>query len=166
MEPEASKPRMYGGYLEPKRLPWKWAAARLTEARNYWIATTRPNGKPHCRPVWGVWYNDALYFSTGSLAWKNLASNPAITVHLESGSQVVILEGAAEKGGHLPEVEEVARLYQEKYHWELVPNEVYVMRPQVAFGWLSDDEGLDGGTIFNGTATRWQFARPPAEAEN
>lgn len=158
MEPETNQPRMYGGYLEPKRLPWKWAVARLTEARNYWIATTRPDGKPHSRPVWGVWYNDAFYFSTGSLAWKNLTSNPAITVHLESGNQVVILEGVAEDGRNVPEVEEVVRLYKEKYHWDMAREEVQIMRPQVAFGWRSDDEGLDGGATFNGTATRWQFA--------
>ncbi|HEY7123381.1 MAG TPA: pyridoxamine 5'-phosphate oxidase family protein [Ktedonobacterales bacterium] len=158
MEPEISQPRMFGGHLEPKRLPWKWAVARLTQARNYWIATTRPNGQPHCRPVWGVWHNDALYFSTGSLAWKNLASNPAITVHLESGSQVVILEGVAEDGRNAPGLEEVACLYHEKYHWTLEPGDVQIMRPQVAFGWLSDDDGLDGGAAFHGTATRWQFA--------
>ena len=158
MEPEASQPRMFGGHLQPARLPWKWASARLTQARNYWIATTRPTGQPHCRPVWGVWYEDALYFSTGSLAWKNLASNPAITVHLESASQVVILEGVAEEGAPPAVLEVVTRLYQEKYHWELAPAEVYVMRPQVAFGWLSDDEGLDGGSAFHGTATRWTFA--------
>jgi hypothetical protein len=166
MEPIASQPRMFGGHLQPVRLPWKWAVARLTAARNYWIATTRPNGQPHCRPVWGVWYEDALYFSTGSLAWRNLASNPAMTVHLESGSEVVILEGVAEEANAAHPLEEVARLYQEKYHWELVIKEVYVMRPQVAFGWLSDDAGLDGGAAFHGTATRWAFGQPPVGADH
>jgi len=46
--------------------------------------------------VWGVWLDDIFYFSTGSLAEQNLATNPAITVHLESGSEVVIIEGTAE----------------------------------------------------------------------
>src|SRR5207302_7821785 len=98
-DPEPSQPRMFGGHLEPVRLPWKWATERLSRARNYWIATTRQDGQPHSRPVWGVWLDDAFYFSTGSLAAQNLAANPAITVHLESGSEVVIIEGAAEVVG-------------------------------------------------------------------
>ena len=28
-------------------LPWSWAAERLARSRNYWVATTRPNGRPH-----------------------------------------------------------------------------------------------------------------------
>ncbi len=96
IDPEPSQPWMFGGHLEPVRLPWTWATERLTQARNYWIATTRPDGQPHSRPVWGVWLDDIFYFSTGSLAEQNLATNPAITVHLESGSEVVIIEGTAE----------------------------------------------------------------------
>ena len=95
-DPEVSQPRMFGGYMGSAKLPWTWATERLTGARNYWIATTRPDGKPHSRPVWGVWLDNAFYFSTGSLAAPNLVSRPAITVHLESGSQVVIIEGVTE----------------------------------------------------------------------
>lgn len=28
-EPASSRPRMYGGHLEPRLLPWKWAEAQL-----------------------------------------------------------------------------------------------------------------------------------------
>ena len=92
--PEASSPRMFGGPIGSANLPWAWATERLSRAHNYWIATTRPAGQPHSRPVWGVWLDTAFYFSTGSLAAQNLAVQPAITVHLESGSEVVIIEGA------------------------------------------------------------------------
>jgi len=27
-------------------LPWEWAVERLTESHNYWVATTRPEGRP------------------------------------------------------------------------------------------------------------------------
>ena len=162
-EPIADRPRMYGGHLEPARLPWKWAVARLTEARNYWIATTRPNGQPHCRPVWGVWLENVLYFSTGSLAVQNLTTNPAITIHLESGNEVVILEGLADLPRERLLLEQVGRLYSEKYGWQVEmtndPEPFYAVRPQVAFGWLSDPAGLDSGSAFHGTATRWRFAR-------
>jgi hypothetical protein len=56
--PKASRPYMPGyGILDAKSgsglLPWSVAVERLTEARNYWIATTRPDGRPHAMPVWG-----------------------------------------------------------------------------------------------------------------
>ena len=161
VDPEPSQPRMFGGYLEPVRLPWQWAMERLIRARNYWIATTRPDGQPHSRPVWGIWLDEAFYFSTGSLAAQNLAVNPAITVHLESGSEVVIIEGSAEPVSDATLVERVVGLYNQKYHWDVDPNNVpgpfYAVRPQVAFGWLSDESGLDRGAAFHGTATRWRF---------
>jgi hypothetical protein len=94
--PTAAPPVLYGAPAPPgELLPWSWAEQRLVAARNYWIATTRPNGRPHCRPVWGVWLPDGFWFSTGSLARHNLAANPHITLHLESGDQVVIVEGDA-----------------------------------------------------------------------
>ena len=162
-DPEVSQPRMFGSYMGSAKLPWTWATERLTRARNYWIATTRPDGKPHSRPVWGVWLDDAFYFSTGSLAAQNLAANPAITVHLESGSEVVIIEGAAEVVGDAGLVERVVSLYNQKYNWDMDPNDLpgpfYAVRPRVAFGWLSDESGLDRGSAFHGTATRWRFTR-------
>lgn len=165
VDPEPSQPWMFGGHLKQVRLPWKWATERLTHAHNYWIATTRSDGKPHTRPVWGVWLEDAFYFSTGSLAAQNLAVSPAITVHLESGSEVVIIEGVAEPISDAALVERVVNLYNQKYHWDVdptnLPGPFYAVRPQVAFGWLSDASGLDQGSAFHGTATRWRLKRPP-----
>jgi hypothetical protein len=85
---------MFGGQPEPVPMPWEWAVAQLVAACNYWIAITRPNGRPHTRPVWGIWLNNSLYFSAFgdiSLAAQYLAQNSAITVHLESGSKVLPL---------------------------------------------------------------------------
>ncbi len=124
VNPEPGQPCMFGGHLDPVRLPWKWATERLTRARNYWIATTRPNGQPHSRPVWGVWLDDTFYFSTGSLAAQNLASNPAITVHLESGSEVVIIEGVAEQITDVSLLEQVIGMYNAKYRWDADPNDL------------------------------------------
>jgi Pyridoxamine 5'-phosphate oxidase len=163
-EPETGSPWMFGGHLEPVRLPWSWATARLTEAHNYWIATTRSDGRPHSRPVWGIWLEGAFYFSTGSLAAQHLATNPAITIHLESGSEVVIIEGVAQTVSDVPLVERVVGLYNQKYHWDIDPNHLpgpfYAVRSQLAFGWLSDASGRDRGSAFHGTATRWRFVRP------
>src|SRR6266487_2489175 len=142
-DPEVSQPRMFGGYMGSAKLPWTWATERLNRARNYWIATTRPDGKPHSRPVWGIWLDNTFYFSTGSLATQNLAIRPAITVHLESGSEVVIIEGVAELVNETVLVERVVSLYNQKYNWNVdphnLPGPLYAVRPQVAFGWHFDE---------------------------
>src|SRR5579884_1968676 len=79
-------------------LPWAHAEGRLEDALNYWLATTRPDGRPHVTPVWGVWVSDALYFDgIPTSRWaRNLAANPAIAVHLESATDMVIQEGTVE----------------------------------------------------------------------
>jgi Pyridoxamine 5'-phosphate oxidase len=161
-EPVASAPTMYGGTLAPMRLPWRWATERLEAARTYWIATTRPDGRPHTRPVWGVWLANALYFSTGSLAAGNLAAQPAITVHLESGEEVVIVEGVAEVAQGEELLQRVSALYDAKYQWDdpdADDDVFYVVRPEIVFGWVEDSTGQDGGAAFHGTATRWRFER-------
>lgn len=50
-------------------------------------------------PVWGIWLGGAVYFGTDrrSRKAKNLAANPSLVIHLESGDDAVILEGAAEE---------------------------------------------------------------------
>jgi Pyridoxamine 5'-phosphate oxidase len=95
IDPEPGQSWMFGNRTGSGEIPWEWATERLSHARTYWIATTRPTGQPHSRPVWGVWLDNTLYFSAGSLAAKNLTTQPAITVHLESGNEVVIIEGMA-----------------------------------------------------------------------
>ena len=92
--PEVQRPRMtdYGVPADPAgALPFEWARERLAANRNYWLVTVDPAGRPHSTPVWGVWLDNALYFGTDpqSFKYKNLAANPAVAVHLESGDEVV-----------------------------------------------------------------------------
>ena len=78
-------------------VPWAWVEERLTIGRNYWVCTTRDDGRPHAMPVWAVWVDEALLFSTDptSMKGRNMAARPQIVVHLESGDEVVLLEGTA-----------------------------------------------------------------------
>lgn len=158
--PPADRPRMFGGTLTPNRLPWRWAEQHLVTARNYWIATTRPDGRPHARPVWGVWSDGAFWFSTGSLADANLRRDARLTVHLESGDEAVILEGTADKVEDRSAVTGVVDLYNAKYTWDLDPDDLpgpfWRVSAAIVFGWVSDPSGLDGGAAFHGTATRWR----------
>src|SRR5881296_1956739 len=101
--PKTTRPHI-PGYGLPKSkkglLPWKWADDRLRKSRQYWIATTRPDGRPHVMIIWALWLDGMLYFSTGKESRKarNLAANPNVVVHVESPSgEIVILEGRAEE---------------------------------------------------------------------
>ncbi len=73
----------------------------------------------------------------------------------------MIIEGMAEPVSEAALVERVVSVYNQKYHWDMDPNNLpgpfYAVRPQVAFGWLADPSGLDHGSTFHGTATRWRF---------
>src|SRR5690348_7591741 len=62
-------------------LPWAWATERLASARNYWLSTTTPAGAPHAMPVWAVWLDDRLWFSSslGSRKIRNLTADPRCT---------------------------------------------------------------------------------------
>ena len=142
-------------------LPWRWASDQMAASRNYWIGSTRPDGRPHVAPVWGVWVDDVLYFSPDSNSRKarNLAVNPQVVVHLESGDEVVILEGVVEELHDAGLYQQVARIYNAKYQGIFMDEEiqpgglVYAVRPQTAFGWREQD--------FVRSATHWKLSPPP-----
>ena len=79
-------------------LDWAWADERLAASRNYWIVTADADGRPRAAPVWGVWFDDAVVFGTSPASRKarNLARDPRVVINLESGDEVVILEGEVE----------------------------------------------------------------------
>ena len=147
-------------------VPWDEVERRLTAARNYWVSSTRPDGRPHAAPVWGLWLNvldigSAFYFATDgqSVKGKNLAANPKVVVHLESGDEVVVLEGSVEPVYDRRELAAFADAYQQKYQFR--PNistpspGVYRLRLAKALAWREKD--------FPNSATRWQFpTMPPA----
>ena len=72
-QPKSTRPQM-AGYGLPKSkkglLPWKWAEDRLKKSKQYWIATSRPDGRPHVMVVWALWMDGVLYFSTGKESRK------------------------------------------------------------------------------------------------
>lgn len=161
-QPAVSRPHMPDGYGVPETdeglLDWSWAVERLQAAKNYWFSTTRPDGRPHAMPAWAAWVDDALYFdgSPETRRGRNLAANPAISIHLESGDEVVILEGTTEYVGK-PSPEVAATLAAElgrKYGPTYVPEPntwdeggLWRLRPKVAFGWSQ----------FPANVTRWRF---------
>ena len=111
-------PRPISFYGEPSGfalLEWSWVAERLVEAGTYWVVANSA-ATPHPRPVWGIWDGDALVLSIGSPAVAGAAAaDPNITVHLDSGTEVVVVEGIARS---LTEpVADYLRAYDAKYEW-------------------------------------------------
>jgi hypothetical protein len=91
-------------------LPWSWAEERLAAAHNYWIATSGP----HASPIWALWRDEALVFSCSPRSRKarELARDPRVVVHLESGADVVIIEGRA---AQVDPDDDLMRSYSDKY---------------------------------------------------
>jgi pyridoxamine 5'-phosphate oxidase-like protein len=160
-EPKASRPHMPGyGVLGAEDgkglLPWRWATERLTSSHNYWVATGRPDGRPHLMPVWGLWLDGAFYFSTGreSRKAKNLARDSHCVITTERADEAVIIEGVAREIPFETLPPQFVTVFKEKYDWTMNGDEgpVYAVVPQVAFGFI------ETGGDFLGTATRWVFA--------
>jgi hypothetical protein len=152
-------PETYGLKPRQKYLPFSHAEERLEKARNYWICTARPDGRPHSIPVWGFWIHGALYFGTGRASRKarNLAHSPAVSIHLDSGDDVVILEGIAAEVDPTDKatVKKVDSASRAKYKMPLMvaPEVVlYCVRPRVVLAWTEKD--------FPNNATRWSFDTP------
>ena len=135
-------------------LPWHWAQARLEKSHNYWVATTRPDGRPHATAVWGVWWDNAFYFSSGRLTRKarNLAHNASCVVCIENAAEAVIVEGVAQLVSDSKVLKQLMQVYQAKYD-SVYPSEsnVYAVQPLVVFGFIEEE------AEFSGSATRWKF---------
>jgi Pyridoxamine 5'-phosphate oxidase len=142
-------------------LPWSWAVERLMRTRNYWLGTTAPDGAPHSMPVWGVWLNGRLFFSTGkrSRKYRNLAANARCVVTTGDGDEPVIVEGTAREIGTTAQAErfpEFVDAYNKKYDFDVTSMEepLFEFLPEVAFGLIEQDNN------FSTSATRWTFDRP------
>ncbi len=156
----SSRPRLPKSYgIEPvgessELLPWSFVENRMTDARNYWLATVSEQNVPHAAPVWGVWHAGGIFFATDPASRKamNLAANPKAVVHLESGDEVVILEGLAVQVTDRHFLEQINNLYTQKYDIDVdLPNTLtYQLQPRCAFAWLE--------SAYPQTATRWEFS--------
>jgi hypothetical protein len=101
-------------------LEWDIVSAKLAAAKNYWIGTTSPTGAPHAVPMWAAWVDDALYIGVGGHRTKrNLARDPRVSIHLESGTDVVIVEGVVDAPEAIDEAAYTMLVEQftDKYQW-------------------------------------------------
>ncbi len=149
--------------------PWTEARKQLEQASKYWLATVNLNGQPHVMPVFGVWLESALYFTSGQAVRKarNLAHNSSCVITASGEKLDLIVEGVAVKVRDEARLRRVAERYVSKYGWRVTvregayfadygapsagppPYELYEVRPATVFG-LGTDEPYG--------ATRWRFS--------
>lgn len=95
-EPRVEQLVLPQGYGSPsKLLDWAIVEEMLVSARHYWLASTRPDGRPHVVPRDGVWVDDALYYggSPQTIHYRNVSHNNNVSMHVGDGWTAVIVEG-------------------------------------------------------------------------
>ena len=164
LEPQTSRPYWPDALQNPSDSitglkPWAWALERLQNSHNYWISTASAEGRPHLMLVWGVWWEDAFWFSTGprTRKAKNIAAHPHCVIGTEKSDEAIILEGAVKEIKDRSIWKQLAQVYNSKYGGDIEPllmssgGSVFRVQPQVAFG---QDEHAEN---FVDAVTRWQF---------
>jgi hypothetical protein len=159
-----------------KPLPWSRALEQLESEvtktgeaahRTWWLATVRPDGRPHIAGVGGLWVDGNIYFTSGAGTRKsrNLAKNPSCVISTALPGIDLVVEGTARKVTDDPTLQRLAKLYAAQ-GWPAsvsdgaltaeysapsagpAPWDLYVLRPSTAFG-VATAEPYG--------ATRWRF---------
>jgi hypothetical protein len=133
----------------------------------YWLATVRPDGRPHATAVGALWADDRVYFTSGPGTRKsrNLAADPRCTITVSLDDIDLVIEGSARRVTDPATLERLATMYRDQ-GW---PAEVagdaftapysapsagpppwflYEIEPVTAFG---------VSTVEPGGAMRWRF---------
>jgi len=157
--PHADRPYMPGYGVAPADggaglLPWSWAVERLERFGHVWLATVSDDGTPHLAAVWALWFDDALYFSTGGRSRKgrNLAQRPDCTIALDDAAESLVVRGRAERVLDAEHVARVDKAYVAKYGSgfpDPAENPLYRVAPKVAIAVVEAE--------FTDNPTRWTF---------
>jgi len=156
--------------------PWEWAHGHLRRSTaTYWLATVRPDGAPHVRPVLAVWVEGRPYvcMGAGTRKARNLARDARCVVTVEHEPLDLVVEGTALMVRDEDLLRRVARAYDEVYGWRVTvrdgaldgaggvsvagppPYDVYRVVAATAFGFGTDEPVA---------ATRWRFQEPDGRA--
>jgi nitroimidazol reductase NimA-like FMN-containing flavoprotein (pyridoxamine 5'-phosphate oxidase superfamily) len=158
---------LYG--LEP--IPWSRALAALETGsqRNEtsFLATTRPDGRPHLAGVGAVWEDGKVYFVSGDGTRKsrNVAENPSCAISISLPGIDLVIEGEAQRVMDDETLQRLAKRYAEggwparvedgafTYDYSAPsagppPWNLYAIAPVTIYGVLAAEPG---------GATRWRF---------
>ena len=160
---------------------WEEALDRLGLATTYWLATARPDGRPHLRPVLGVWLGSVCYAATSpaSRTGRNLAVEGRCVISTGSAALPpvdLVVEGVAERVTEEIELLTVSQAYDGKYGWQVdvedgalygqgaptagpPPYHVFRISPRIAYA-FPGVEGAEAPAVSDEavvTPTRWTF---------
>lgn len=151
-------------------LPWS-EVLRYVKQGTQWLATVRPDGRPHVVPVGIGWVDGKPYFTTGqgTRKEKNVKENAHCVVTNSSQGFDIVVEGTATHVTDMDTLERVAAYYSSPENgWPAVakdgaldapysapttgpaPYEVYEITPTVAFALGNTEETVN-------QATRYRF---------
>jgi len=139
-------------------IPWSRPLEELERfqaghGKSTWLATTRPDGRPHLAGVGALWHGGKFYFTSGAGTRKsrNLANNPNCVISLSLDGIDLVVEGTAARVSDDATLQRLAELFRAG-GWEPTvengaftapysapsagppPWHVYVMTPTTAFG--------------------------------
>ena len=161
---------------------WLVAQERLEtpeKPRTYWLATVRPDGRPHLMPIIGMWFDGALYFISGDTTRKgrNLAGDSRCVIATGSTtlpSLDIIVEGDARPVTDEATLARVTDVYRTKMEWPLEvrgtkvhgqnaptagppPYTIFRLTPSTVFGLpgMLGMEQFEPGEL--PSPTRWRF---------
>jgi hypothetical protein len=137
--------------------------------RTYWLATVRPDGRPHATAVGAIWEDERVYFVSGPGTRKsrNLAADPRCTITVSLDDVDLVIEGTARRVTDPATLERIVTLYRDQ-GWPAEvsgdaftapfsapsagppPWYLYEVEPVTAFGVATTEPG---------GAMRWRFAR-------
>ncbi len=155
--------------LDP--IPWSVALDALESAeaqkQTPFLATTRPDGRPHVAGVGAIWDNGKIYVVSGPETRKsrNLARNPICAISMSLTGIDLVIEGKAVRVTDAATLERLAKRYGEQgwpakvkdgaftYDYSAPsagppPWHLYEVTPTTVFGVLSAEPG---------GAMRWRF---------
>jgi hypothetical protein len=134
--PKSSAVTMFGtDQTDKPAIAWEEVEARLRDAIIYWIVCGSA-----ARPVWAVWHDDALWFSTGSSQlWRGMAGSAGMSAHLEDGHDVVVIEGTHRREEDEGALQPFCDAYNAKYAWDMtptsIPGPIVVLTPVRVLAW-------------------------------
>jgi hypothetical protein len=151
-------------------IPWSRALEALEAAEpqaHTFLATTRPDGRPHVAGVGALWDEGKVYFVSGAGTRKsrNVARNAHCTIAMALTGIDLVIDGVAERVTDDETLQRLAKRYGDQgwpakvedaaftYDYSAPsagppPWNLYVVRPATVFGVLAAEPG---------GATRWRF---------
>ena len=100
-------------------IPWSRARDELEGVstndthKTYWLATVRPDGRPHVAGVGAMWDDGKFYFTSGAGTRKsrNLAANPNCTISVTLPTLDLVVEGTASRVTDQATLQRIAERY-------------------------------------------------------